>query len=78
MVHKSSKSSKYKRKTYVTSVSVASLFPSTKHKYFVCHFSSDALADLLRKTDAKCDLKTINITSLENTQENTCRTQFVQ
>ena len=40
-------------------------------------YSSDTLAELLKKTRAKCDLTRIDITSMENRRENTYRTQFV-
>ena len=40
-------------------------------------YSSDALAEVLVKTCAKCDLTGIDIPSIENRQENKCRTQFV-
>ena len=69
---------KVHKKIRIKSVSVANLFSSTKHsENGVLHYSTDGLAALLRKTCAKCNLTTNNITSIENTQENMCRTQFV-
>ena len=40
-------------------------------------YSSDALAELLEKTRVKCDLTILDRTIIENTRENTYRTQFV-
>ena len=70
---------KVHEKTRVKWLSAAGLFSSTKHEEnYIFDYSSDALAELLEKTRAKCNLTTIYITSIQNTRENTCRTQLGQ
>ena len=64
-------------KPHVKSLSVAGLFSSTKHEeHAVFEYSNNALAELLEKTRAKCNITTIDITNIQNTRENTCRTQL--
>ena len=62
---------KVHKKTRVKWLSAAALFSSTKHKEnLIVDYSSDAPAELLEKTCAKCDLTRLDITIIENTPEN--------
>ena len=68
---------KVHEKTCIKSVSIAILLLSQNTRKIYCFIiQATHLQICARKHVQKCDLTRIHITSIENTRENTCKTQF--